>query len=139
MRGRVGLVGGIFATAVCAFGFSGFSARADTADLNPAAWPLSSFGRVNVIMGAGRRSQCTGTLVGPRTVLTAAHCLFNKERGIWVHPTSVHFVAGYAQGAYEAHAQAVSFETGSALGNANQIGLAASAQDWALIELAEPM
>jgi hypothetical protein len=58
----------------------------------PDRWPFSSIGRVNVILGM-RRSHCTGTLIGPRQVITAAHCLFDGKINQFVKPQAVHFVA----------------------------------------------
>jgi protease YdgD len=56
----------------------------------PKEWPWSAVGRVNV------RNQgfCTGTLVAPRIVITAAHCLLIARTNSWVKPDDVHFVAG---------------------------------------------
>ena len=76
------------------------------ADAGPGAWPVSAVGKLNVITGPASRRHCTATLIGPRLVLKAAHCLFIEARQRWVEPADVHFVAGYAQGAYTAHALA---------------------------------
>src|ERR1700744_5037230 len=44
---------------------------------------------------------CTGALVGPRTVLTAAHCLFGPVSQHLIQPKSIHFLVGYSHGEYE--------------------------------------
>jgi V8-like Glu-specific endopeptidase len=64
-----------------------------------AAW--NAVGRVNVV-GHNRRSMCSGTLVAPDLVLTAAHCLVTAN-GRAVGARNVHFVAGWRQGAFVAH------------------------------------
>lgn len=72
-------------------------------------WPWSAIGRVNVVAGTSFRELCTGTLIAPRLVLTAAHCLFNPRTNDWVRPGVVHFVMGQTKDGFAAHSLAASF------------------------------
>lgn len=81
---------------------------------------------------------CSGALIGPRLVLTAAHCLFGRGTGRPVRPSSIHVLVGYARGIYAGHARAVRVESGAgfALGP-DQRPLASSPPDadWAVLTL----
>lgn len=49
-------------------------------------------------------SRCTGFMVAPDRVVTAAHCLFSVRLGGAIPPGSVHVLSGYGAGVYAAHA-----------------------------------
>jgi curved DNA-binding protein CbpA/V8-like Glu-specific endopeptidase len=75
----------------------------------PGQWPWSSIGRINIAIGT-QRSICTGSLVGPRAVITAAHCLFDERMNQWIKPNVVHFVAGLSPGLrYSGHSAVSSY------------------------------
>lgn len=46
---------------------------------------------------------CSGTLILPDVVLTAAHCLFDPATGEPFHPSDLTFLAGWRDGRAEAH------------------------------------
>lgn len=82
--------------------------------------------------------QCTGALVGPRAVLTAAHCVFSRGTGRPVQPGSVHVLTGYARGSYAGHARAVSFVIGPGFAAGPGLRPAPGAPadaDWAVLTL----
>lgn len=73
------------------------------ADLASAPW--RAVGRVQTDFG----TRCTGFLIAPSLVMTAAHCLYRPVTGHYVQPGSVHFLWRYDRGLYAGHARAISF------------------------------
>lgn len=46
----------------------------------------------------GKKGFCTGALIGPQLVLTAAHCLYDKTTGVQIQPDEIEFQAGFRNG-----------------------------------------
>jgi len=90
--------------------------------------PWRTIGRIR----AGR-SSCTGALIGPALLLTAAHCVFNPETQRLFPPQSIHFMLGYSQGRYVADAYGVRLTLSDNYDPAEP--LKTVGHDWALLEL----
>ncbi len=67
--------------------------------------PWNSLVRVQTELGG----RCTGFVVAPQVVVTAAHCLFLFRVGRFIQPGSVHVLLSYRMGQYAAHARVARF------------------------------
>ncbi len=110
----------------------------DRLAVEAAQYPWSAMGRLNNGLGG----HCSGVLVGPRLLATAAHCLWNPRTRAPIPVTSLTFVAGYDRGQYLKASKVARMHPAPgwnlATNNAGA-GLAGRADDWALLELAEPL
>lgn len=92
-------------------------------------------GRLNL----GDRGFCTGALIAEDQVLTAAHCLYDKETGAPIDPTQIQFLAGWRNGraaAYRGVKKAVSHPNYAYGGHDN---VEQVQYDLALLQLDQPI
>ncbi|WP_353857577.1 trypsin-like peptidase domain-containing protein [Azospirillum formosense] len=90
--------------------------------------PWNSLVKVQSNLGA----RCTGVLVAPRRVVTAAHCLINRAQR-FLPASSLHVLFGYERGEYRQHRAVAALETGGPYDTERRLdGLVG---DWAVLTL----
>lgn len=100
--------------------------------LDPDKVPWRAVGKLQAV-ALNFRMLCTGTLVGPTTVLTAAHCVYNPRTRRYFQPEALHFLIGYDGSRYAGHSIGVKLETGPGYDPSRPSETRGS--DWALIWL----
>jgi len=100
--------------------------------IDPNTVPWRAVGKLQSNVGSFAMS-CTGTLVGPSTVLTAAHCLYSPRTRNYLPASAFHFLIGYDGDEPAAHTVGRRFVVGPGFDPKNPMKTPGS--DWALLTL----
>lgn len=87
----------------------------------------------------GKRGFCTGALIGPQLVLTAAHCLYDKTTGVQMQPEDIEFMAGFRNGRAVAYRRVTRAVTHPDYRYPGEDRLEGVSGDLALLELSQPI
>src|SRR3954468_6884506 len=99
--------------------------------VDPSQPPWNAIVKVQTNIG----SRCTGVLVAPATVLTAAHCLHNPRTQAFLQAVSLHVLLGYERGSYRSHRLGARYDVGRGF----EAGRGRQPADWARLQLPEPV
>lgn len=87
----------------------------------------------------GDRGFCTGALIGPQLVLTAAHCLYDRSTGVQMRPEDIQFYAGWRNGRAVAYRNVVRAVAHPDYRYVEDDQLSRVTADLALLELSQPI
>jgi protease YdgD len=106
----------------------------EAVDVN--TYPWSSIGKVN-IADFDKQQSCTGSVIGPKQFLTAAHCLYNAKTTAHqlFSPGSIHLVLGFSMGEYRAQRIGARYTVSPKYDFNNK---ETAGDDWAVIYVEEP-
>lgn len=97
------------------------------------AW--QSIGRLDI----GKDGYCTGTLIAPDLVLTAAHCVYQRSNGALVKAEKLTFQAGLTNGQAAARRAVAQIEAHQGYDPHSAYSLENVRHDIALVRLADPI
>lgn len=97
-------------------------------------FPFSAIGRVNYA-GFRTKRHCSGTLIKPDIVLTAAHCLYSEDLNRWLQPEEIVFVAGYERSEFLAFSKVKRYKVDPIIHAQNKGDINPLVKDWAIMEL----
>ena len=100
--------------------------------VDPNEPPWNAIAKVQSNIGA----HCSGVLIAPAVVLTAAHCLYNPRTRALLLPLSLHVLFGYQRGGYRWHRLVARATVGPGFEGTRGAG---QPGDWARLDLAEPV
>jgi protease YdgD len=90
--------------------------------------PWDAIAKVQTNIG----TRCTGALIAPSTVLTAAHCLYNRRTRALLQAGSLHVLLSYNRGDYRWHRMVARYTVGQGF-DGSKGGV--QGFDWARLEL----
>lgn len=115
--------------------FAGETTPLRSLDTLDASRQWQAVGRLNM----GESGFCTGALIAPDLVLTAAHCLFDHETRQLVAPDQIEFLAGWRGGRATAHRMAAQVIVHPAYHFQGLDNIDGVASDIALVQLSQPI
>ncbi len=114
----------------------GIGAHDPRVRIDPNSAPWRAVGKLQANAG-NLHATCTGTLIGPKTVLTAAHCVFNSRTRRNFAPGAIHFLIGFGGGSFAGHALVTDIKVGA--GYDPNEGRKTLGSDWAILTLDTPL